>query len=168
MPMNQMLLPEFDHEMALTRKTLERVPEDKFGWKPHEKSMSLGKLASHVAEVPSWLPYTLDLESFDVAPPGQPPFKPADLPTRQAILDMFDANVKAARESLAKVSDEALGKNWSLLQGGKAMFTMPRAVVLRSFILNHNVHHRAQLGVYLRMNNVPVPALYGPSADEQQ
>jgi uncharacterized damage-inducible protein DinB len=168
MPMNQMLLPEFDHEMALTRKTLERIPEDKFGWKPHEKSMSLGKLASHCAEVSSWMSYTLDMDSFDVAPPGQPPFKPSDLSTKQAILDLFDSNTAAARASLAKVSDEALGRNWSLLQGGKPMFTMPRAVVLRSFILNHNVHHRAQLGVYLRMNNIPVPAIYGPSADENE
>jgi uncharacterized damage-inducible protein DinB len=161
-----MLLPEFDNEMALTRKTLERVPEDKFAWKPHEKSMTLGKLASHVAEVPSWLPYTLEMDSFDVAPPGQPPFQPADLPTRQAILEYFDKNVAAARAALAKVSDEALGRNWSLLRGGAPIFTMPRGAVLRGMILNHNVHHRAQLGVYLRMNDVPVPAIYGPSADE--
>ena len=161
-----MLLPEFDMEMANTRKTLERIPEDKFGWKPHEKSMTLGRLAGHVAEMPAWAVPTVDLESLDIAPPGAPPYVPPKLTTRQDVLDLFDKNITDARAAIARASDENLGKPWSLLMGGKTIFTMPRVAVLRSMVMNHVIHHRAQLGVYLRLNDVAVPGMHGPSADE--
>jgi uncharacterized damage-inducible protein DinB len=168
MPMSQMFLPEFDHEMATTRKFLERVPEDKFGWKPHEKSMTMLRLAGHIAEMPGWSTYTMNMDSLDVAPVGGPQYQPAKLESRQAILDEFDKNVKEGRAAVEKASDESLGKPWSLLAGGKNIFTMPRIAVLRSMVLNHVIHHRGQLSVYLRLNGVAVPGAYGPSADEGQ
>jgi uncharacterized damage-inducible protein DinB len=167
MPITQALLPEFDHEMANTRKALERVPEDKFAWKPHEKSMALGRLATHIAELPGWIPQTLESESFDVAPPGAPPFQPKTAGSRAEILEIFDKNVAAARTAIGGASDAQWMVRWTLLRGGQAMFSLPRIAVFRGMMMNHTVHHRAQLGVYLRLNDVPVPALYGPSADEQ-
>lgn len=164
--MNQALLGEFDHEMANTRKTLERVPEDKFGWKPHEKSMTMSRLASHLAEIPSWTVNAMESESLDLAPPGAPPYQPPNPKSRKEILDLFDKNVAAARAALGGVSDENLMKPWSLLMTGRTIFTLPRVAVFRSFVMSHAIHHRAQLGVYLRLNNIPVPAIYGPSADE--
>ena len=167
MPMSQALLPEFDHEMANTRKALERVPEDKFGWKPHEKSMTLGRLATHVAEMTAWVTPTLESESFDFAPPGAPPFQAKTASSRDELLEMFDKNVAVARAAIGGASDAQWMTPWSLLQGGRTIFTMPRIAVLRSMVMNHTIHHRGQLAVYLRLNDVPVPALYGPSADEQ-
>ena len=166
MPIGQALLPEFDHEMANTRKTLERVPEDKLGWKPHEKSMTMGRLAQHVSEIPGWTTFTMEKDSVDVHPPGGPPYQPPVIKSLKDLLEALDKSVKAARTAISAVSDEQLMKPWSLLSGGKTMFTMPRIAVLRSFVMNHMIHHRAQLGVYLRLNNIPVPAIYGPSADE--
>jgi uncharacterized damage-inducible protein DinB len=157
------LIPEFDHEVANTRKTLERVPEDKLSWKPHEKSMSLGHLARHVAEIPSWTGPTIEQDSLDLA--GYKP--PAEPKTRKEILDVFDKNVKAARASLEKLEDSALGKPWALKGGDQVYFSMPKGGVLRGFVFSHLIHHRAQLGVYLRLLDVPVPSIYGPSADEQ-
>src|SRR5580692_2510218 len=122
MPINQALLPEFDHEMANTRRALERVPEDKSGWKPHEKSMTLGRLATHVAELSSWVPTTLESESFDFAPPGAPPFQPKTAASRADLLEMFDKNVAAARAAIAAASDLQLMARWSLLNGGKTVF----------------------------------------------
>ncbi len=162
MPISQALLPEFDHEMAGTRKTLERVPEDKYDWKPHEKSMALGRLAQHLSEIPGWVKFTLEQDSLDFSGPYQPP----PLGTRAQMLEMFDKNVAEARALISAAKDEGLAQPWSLSSNGKTLFTMPRAGVLRGFIMNHMIHHRAQLGVYLRLNDVPVPALYGPSADE--
>lgn len=167
MGLSEALLPEFDHEMANTRKTLERVPENKLSWKPHEKSGTMGWLATHLANLPTWVVSTLDKNSLDLAPPGGTavgPIPPAR--SRKEVLEMFDKNVAAARAAIAGASDAHLGKPWTLLHGGKTVFTLPRIAVLRSFIMNHSIHHRAQLGVYLRLNNVPVPAIYGPSADE--
>ena len=166
MELSEALLPEYDHEMANTRRTLERVPEDKLGWKPHEKSMTMGQLAVHLAEMPGWAIPTIEMESFDVAPPGGPPYQPPQVNSRAEILEIFDNNVAEARATIAGADDGHLTKAWSLLSGGKTVFTMPRIAVLRNLIMNHNIHHRAQLGVYLRLNNVPVPAIYGPSADE--
>jgi uncharacterized damage-inducible protein DinB len=160
------MLPEFDHEMASTRKTLERVPDDKFGWKPHEKSMTLGRLAGHLAEMPGWCVPTLNQESLDLAPVGGEAVQSAQPATREEVVNLFDRNVAEARAALAAATDEQLMKPWSLLAGGKTIFTLPRAAVIRSMILNHSIHHRAQLGVYLRLNNLPVPSIYGPSADE--
>ena len=166
MPMSQALLPEFDHEMANTRKALERVPEEKFGWKPHEKSMTLGRLATHVAELTGWVPTTLESESFDFAPPGAPPIQPKTAGSRAELLEMFDKNVATARAAISGASDAQLMVPWTLLAGGKTIFSMPRIAVLRGMVMNHIIHHRGQLTVYLRLNDVPVPALYGPSADE--
>jgi len=167
MAINQALLSEFDHEMANTRKTLERIPDDKLGWKPHEKSMTLGRLSGHIAELPGWAASTINQDSIDIAPVGAPPQQGATAKSRQEALDMFDAKVAEARAAIAGVSDEQLMKPWTLLAGGKSLMTMPKIAVLRGFVMNHTIHHRAQLGVYLRLNDIPVPALYGPSADER-
>ncbi len=161
------MLPEFDMEMAGTRKTLERVPDDKFDYKPHAKSMTVRQLASHLALFPSWMVSTLDSSSFDYAPVGGEPFKPPAMNSHKDLLEVFDRDVAKARAGLAVATDAQLMENWSLLAGGKTIFTMPRIAVLRGMVMNHMIHHRAQLGVYLRLNDVPVPALYGPSADEK-
>jgi uncharacterized damage-inducible protein DinB len=161
-PIVDALLPEFDHEMTTTRKLLERVPEDKFGWKPHAKSMTLGGLATHVATIVWWGEVTLDKPEFNAE--GQQVAAPAA--SRSELLQKFDTNVKTTRASLAAKSDAELMAPWSLKNGKQTFFTMPKAVVWRSFVMNHLVHHRAQLSVYLRMNDVPLPAIYGPSADE--
>jgi uncharacterized damage-inducible protein DinB len=156
------LLPEFDHEMTTTRKVLERVPEDKFGWKPHAKSFSLGDLAQHVATIPMWGSVTLNQSELDVGGDQRlPPVK-----TRAELLSMFDQNVSATRNVLTATADAALMAPWSLKRGTQTIFTMPRMGVWRSFVMSHLIHHRAQLAVYLRLNDVPVPSMYGPSADE--
>jgi uncharacterized damage-inducible protein DinB len=166
MTLSEMLLPEFDEEMVPTRKTLERVPEDKFGWKPHEKSMTMVRLATHVAELPSWAIFTIGKDSFDIAPKDGPAYQPPKINLRQGLLDIFDKNIIAARAAIAGATDEHLMKPWSLLAGGQVIFTRQRFSVLRRTVIDHLVHHRAQLGVFLRLNNVPLPAIYGPSADE--
>jgi uncharacterized damage-inducible protein DinB len=166
MPISQTILPEFEHEMANTRKTLERVPEDKFDWKPHEKSMTLGGLATHLGNIPSWTAQTFDRDELDIAPPGEPPYRLDQAKSRAELLAAFDKNVASARAALESATDENWQGNWSLLAGGKKIFTMPRTAVMRSFVMNHLIHHRAQLGVYLRLLDVPVPSIYGPSADE--
>jgi uncharacterized damage-inducible protein DinB len=166
MAISESLLPEFDQEMANTRKTLERVPDDKFGWKPHAKSYAMGALTTHLANLPSWAVLTINADSFDMAPPGAEPFKLPEAKSRQAALEMFDKNVADARTALAGATDEHLLKPWSLLSGGNTIMTLPKIAVLRSFVMNHIIHHRAQLGVYLRLNDIPVPSIYGPSADE--
>ena len=166
MSISEGLLPEFDHEMANCRKSLERVPDGKFDWKPHEKSMALGRLATHLAEISWWAIPTLEKDELDLAPPGAPPYEPKVLDTTAEVLELFDKNLAAARQAIAGAGDEHLLKTWSLLMGGKTIFTMARVAVLRNMVMNHMIHHRAQLGVYLRLNDVPVPALYGPSADE--
>jgi uncharacterized damage-inducible protein DinB len=167
MTIAQSLLPEFEHETALTRTTLERVPEDRFGWSPHPKSFTLLALASHLATIPSYARFTFNSERLDVAPVGQPPLRPPAFKTRSEMLEAFDRGVAEARAALAEASDEALLEPWTLLSGGKTIFTLPRMAVLRVMIVNHMIHHRAQLGVYLRLCDVPVPKIYGPSADEQ-
>lgn len=160
------ILPEFDHEMAGTRKLLERVPDGRSDWKPHPKSMTLGRLASHLAELPSWGGGTMEVTELDIMPPGQPRTTGANLSTRAEILALFDKNLAAARTAIGKGADADFMVPWTLKKGGATIFTLPRVAVLRSLVLNHNVHHRAQLGVYLRLLEIPVPALYGPTADE--
>lgn len=167
MALRDSILPEFDHEMAVTRKTLERVPEDKPDWKPHEKSMTMARLAGHVAELPAFVTMALQQDSFNVRPPGGGPSRqPLMMTSRKQLLEDFDKNVAGLRTTLSNASDETLMKSWSLLAGDKTIFTAPRLGVIRAFCLNHVIHHRAQLGVYLRLNNLPVPSVYGPSADE--
>ena len=160
---SEMLLPEFDQEMKSTRKILECVPDDKLEYKPHEKSMTLGRLASHVAELPHWVVETIDKDMLEVSP-GQKPFLAA---SQAELLSAFDKNVTEGRAAIAGTSDEHLGKVWKFMFGGHLAFAMPRAAVLRSVVMNHMIHHRAQLGVYLRLNDVPIPGLYGPSADDK-
>lgn len=167
MPISELLLPEFDQEMAKTRTVLERCPEDKFGWKPHDKSFTMGALATHVATMVAWLADTINHDTYDVAPPGAEPYREVPATTTQELLERFDKAVAEARKSMQGASDEHWMKSWSLLSGGNTLFTSPRYTAIRAFVLNHCIHHRAQLGVYLRLNNLPVPALYGPSADEQ-
>ena len=165
----QSMLPEFDQEMQGTRKTLERVPDDKWNWKPHEKSGTLGWLAGHVALLPGWTTMTLNTEEFDYAPAdGKSSYQPPKTENRQQLLAAFDKEAAEARAALAKVSDQDMFKTWKLLAGGHEIFAMPRVAVVRSVVMNHLIHHRAQLGVYLRLLNVAVPGLYGPSADETQ
>jgi uncharacterized damage-inducible protein DinB len=166
MAISDALLPEFEMEAATTRKFIERLPEDKLNYKPHEKSMALGRLAGHIVEMVGWGTTTLQTEQLDFAPAGAPPFQPLVASSREQLLQEFDKNVAAFRATLPKASDQDLMKQWTLLSGGKVFFAMPRVAVLRSMIFNHIIHHRAQLGVYYRLNNVPVPSSYGPSADE--
>jgi uncharacterized damage-inducible protein DinB len=165
MALSQSLLPEFDQEMANTRKTLARVPEDKLDWRPHEKSMTMGGLATHLANLPSWAAHGINLDELDVAPNGVP-FRVEQIKSRAEALENFDRNVADARAAITGASDEHLFKPWSLLSNGRTIMTMPRVAVLRSFVMNHMIHHRAQLGVYLRLNDIPVPSVYGPTADE--
>jgi len=165
MGLSQSLLPEFDQEMVNTRKTLERVPDEKFAWKPHEKSMPMGNLAGHLANLPSWGTLTISSDSFDLAPGGRPVETP-ELSSTKDVLEKFDENVAATRSAIAGASDPDLFKSWTLMSNGNTILTMPKVAVLRSFVMSHMIHHRAQLGVYLRLNDIPVPSIYGPSADE--
>ena len=148
--------------MAVTRKVLERVPEDKFEWTPHPKSMSMVALATHVATIPSWGLPTLTETELDLGGQNQN----TAVTSRADLLSRFDRNVAGTRAALVGKTDAEMMTIWSLKNNGQKLFTMPRASVWRGFVLNHLVHHRAQLGVYLRLNDVPVPAMYGPSADE--
>jgi uncharacterized damage-inducible protein DinB len=165
MAIKDALLPEFDHEMATTRRLLERVPEAEFAWRPHAKSMALGQLAGHIANIPYWCTATLgttvlDLDSLPVD--ARPP-----LPvSRTALIDEFDAKVGAARNQLTSATDAELMTPWTLKKGGQEMFTLPRVSAIRSFVMNHLIHHRGQLSVYLRLKDVPLPSIYGPTADE--
>jgi uncharacterized damage-inducible protein DinB len=157
------LLPEFDQEMASTRRLLERVPTDKFGWTPHDKSTPLGRLATHVANLPSMASLALSVPELDIA------VRRDSLPkaeTSEQLLEIFDKSAAAARASIAGASDELLFDTFALRNGERVMFTLPKIAALRVFFLNHLIHHRGQLTVYLRLNDIPVPGLYGPSADE--
>ena len=166
MPIRDMLLPEFDSEMANTRKLLERLPENIPDYKPHQKSMPFGRLAGHVAELPGWAKETF---TKDVLELDMEHFVPFDPKTRQEVLDKFDQNAKAGREALAAATDDSFGVIWSLKNTkGDTIFSMPRAVCYRSMVMSHMIHHRAQLGVYLRLNEIEIPGMYGPSADEMK
>jgi uncharacterized damage-inducible protein DinB len=162
MPLVDAVLPEFDHEMTTTRKVLERVPEDRLDWKPHSKSYALGELATHLANLPTWGSETLLKSDFDIT--GRPSL--AAFPSTRELLAAFDRNVAAMRSALSGKTDAELLAIWSLKRDGKTVFSMPKTTVLRSFVLSHMIHHRAQLGVYLRLLDIPVPSIYGPSADE--
>lgn len=165
MPLRDAVLSEFDREMDGTRKVLERVPEDKFSWKPAEKSGTMAWLAGHVARLPQWATMALSTEELDINPPGGAPPRPAPPASREELLEWFDRYSSEARQALASATDEALMKPWTLLNSGERIFAMPRMAVLRSFVMNHLIHHRGQLTVYLRMNNATLPPLYGPTAD---
>ncbi len=158
------LMAEIKHEAASTRKILERVPLDKLTWKPHEKSMELGKIAKHVASIYSWISRAITTDELDFAK-GRPP-QPPDFKTTAELLAILDHNVNQALKDVETTSNETFMKPWSLREGEKVYMTMPKAAVVRNLALNHSVHHRGQLSVYLRLLNVPVPGMYGPTADE--
>lgn len=166
MSLGRRLLPEFDREMASTRESLERVPEDRLDWKPHPRSTSLGGLATHLANLPSWTVETIGSDEFDMAPDGGEPDRVPEARSVAEAVETFDRNVEEARAALEGASDERLRGPWTLRHGRETIFTMPRLAVIRSMVLNHIIHHRAQLGVYLRLNEVPVPQIYGPTADD--
>ena len=168
MTIGQMMLGEFDQEMQNTRKTLERCPDEKWNWKPHEKSGTVGWLAGHIATMPGWVAMTINTEELDYAPVDGPSYQPPKIENKRALLTELDKNVAEARAALASVSDAEMMKGWKLLAGGKEIFTMPRVACIRGMVMNHIIHHRAQLTVYYRLLGVPVPGLYGPSADEGQ
>jgi uncharacterized damage-inducible protein DinB len=160
----EMFLSEFDSEMATTRRVLERIPEENLAWKPHQKSMTLGRLAGHVAELPGLGIGIVKYERFSQGIGKRTPLVAA---SRQEALRAFEENVAATRAAVAAGSDAELMKPWSLDVQGKTLFSLPRIAALSGFMLRHLVHHRGQLSVYLRLNNVPVPMIYGPSADER-
>jgi uncharacterized damage-inducible protein DinB len=161
--MSQTLLPEFYHEMKSTRTALERVPEDKFDWKPHAKSMTMGRLAGHLAELPAFAMSMIQTDGINF---DKGEYKAAVVGNRAELLDLFDKNVAAAREAIVGATDDHLRQPWYLIYKEKKLFDAPRVVGLRGMAMNHVVHHRGQLTVYLRLNDIPVPAIYGPSADE--
>jgi len=158
------LLPEFDAEMASTRRMLEAVPQKEFGWKPHEKSMSLGRLATHLAELPILISHTFRKEEMDMAGPDAMP-RGRVAGSREELLELLDRHVSMAREALAAAADEAFHEPWTLRAGSQVILTEPRAAVYRRWGISHMIHHRGQLGVYLRLLDLPVPGAYGPSAD---
>lgn len=163
----QLLLAELDRESAGIRKTLERVPEGKNDWKPHEKSMSLGSLATIVATIPAWLDMVINLDVLDINPVGGAKFKPEPWKNRSQLLEQFEDSLKKGREVLQKTTDDRLlNTKWKMLHAGKLMSEQTRYEAVRDGVLNHMAHHRGQLSVYLRLNEAKVPALYGPSADE--
>ncbi|MBI1318727.1 MAG: damage-inducible protein DinB [Candidatus Hydrogenedens sp.] len=156
------ILMEFDMESATTRRVLERVPDDRWSYQPHAKSMTLQALASHIADNPAWVGKTLNQDQWVMGP-----YEPYTAQSQDDLLSTFDANVATAREIMAGTSDDTLLTNWQLVDpAGKVMFEAPKIGVLRGFILSHTIHHRGQLSVYLRLLDVPVPSIYGPSADE--
>lgn len=166
MSVKQAFLQELEHEAPATRRVLERVPEDKLGWKPAEKSMSLGGLATHLSNLPTWGVLTISSDEFDMNPTGDQPFVAEELTSVDGILRQFDENVQKFRAALEEADDEALAHTWTLKNAGEEVFTLPKMGVLRSMVFNHTIHHRGQLTVFLRLVGAPVPGTYGPSADE--
>jgi uncharacterized damage-inducible protein DinB len=157
------LIAEMEHEAAVTRTVLERIPAEKFDWKPHDKSMPFGRLASHIAEMFGWTPPTLEHPELDFSKMDYKPFEPG---STQELVEFLDKNVAEAIAALKTSPDERFMENWTMRNGEQVYFTMPKIAVMRSFVLNHIVHHRGQLSVYLRLNDIAVPSIYGPSADE--
>jgi uncharacterized damage-inducible protein DinB len=160
-----LLVAEFDRESGVTRALLERFPADRAAWRPHVKSMTLGALALHLATLPAWVGMTLRQSELDLNPPGGQGYRPPDWESPAAALALFESNVAAARAVLVNTAEAELEAPWTLKNGGHTLFTMPRVGVLRTFVFNHIVHHRGQLSVYLRLCDVPLPSMYGPTAD---
>jgi uncharacterized damage-inducible protein DinB len=159
------ILPEFDHETGATRRLLERLPEGDLGWRPHERSYSMGELVTHLAQLPEWSAPILDQSSFDletgISEPDRKPFE-----SRSQALEAFDRAAAGARARLTRKTDAELTGTWTLTRGGHEMFSAPAISAFRAFIINHMIHHRGQLTVYLRLRDVPLPPIYGPTADE--
>lgn len=167
MAIKDSFLIELEQEGPVTRRFLERVPQGRLTWKPHEKSMTLGRLASHIGELPGWGDIVLAQDGFDMAPPGSEPRRGSNLDSVEEIVSLFDENLEKLRERLTSTGDDDFMRMWTLKRGGDEIFSAPRVGVLRTSVLNHMVHHRAQLSVYLRLNDVAVPPTYGPTADEE-
>lgn len=163
MSLSETLLEELQHESLGTRRILSRVPADKLGWQPHEKSMTLGRLAAHIAEIPGWLFETIKQEELDFATAD---FTPTPLDDKDALMQAFEKNLAKGLSALQGVDNDSMLQTWTLRHGEHIIFRMPRIGVVRGMVLNHMVHHRGQLSVYLRLLNIPVPGMYGPSADE--
>lgn len=164
MPLSALLLTELDRESAATRRILERVPDEHLTWKPHAKSMTLGRLATHVAELPHWLNRILDADEYDAA---ARPFQPLAMESQASLLEFFEQSLFDGRAALGLASDEHLEQPWTFRAGERVIAHDSRYHMLRSWMLNHQIHHRGQLSVYLRLLDVPVPGMYGPSADER-
>lgn len=167
MSIAESILPEFNHETASTRALLERVPDTMAAWKPHVKSRSLGELAMHLAALLDWAPVTLKEFEFDTDPPDGRRYSHPAFESTARMLESYDAGVKTVRALLAAATDGEMMVPWALKSGGRTMFSMPRVAVFRAFIMNHAIHHRGQLTVYLRLCDVPLPAVYGPTADTE-
>jgi len=165
MSFSESLLPEFDAEMKNTRALLERVPDNLFEYQPHPKSMTLGRLAGHVAELPGWGMTTLETDLLELDPSTWKPWIPK---SNAEILEAFDRNVTKARAAIAATSDQKWGETWTMKFAGNTIMSLPRSAVMRATVMSHLVHHRAQLGVFLRLNNIEIPGMYGPSADEMK
>lgn len=162
MPMMQAILGEFNHEAAITRKMLERVPEDRFDWQPHDKSFTLIRLAGHTARIPEWAGLVVGQDELDLGGDFTPPEAPT---TRDDLLDLFERSAEVFKEALRDCTDEHLQGSWKLRRSDDVLFDLPRFAALRGFVLNHMIHHRGQLSVYLRLLDVPLPQVYGPTAD---
>lgn len=167
MALKDLLLPEFDHEMAVTRRVLERVPLGDRDWKPHPRSMSVGGLAAHLVDIPSWAPAILERDGYDMGHEPPEPAPRARFASNAELLSEFDRHVQAARTLIDGASDAQLQQTWTLRRDGQVVLALPRLAALRSFLLSHTIHHRGQMSVYLRLKDVSVPSIYGPSADEQ-
>ncbi len=165
MPIKEALLPEFDREMATTRRLIERVPFAEAQWKPHAKSMTLGELSAHLAEIPGWVSNIVDVPVVDLA--ANPHHAKPVYASTAELLSAFDRNAAKARAAIASKSDAEMMESWSLKNGDAVLLTLPKAGVVRSLLLNHMIHHRGQLSVYIRLKDVAVPSIYGPSADDR-
>jgi uncharacterized damage-inducible protein DinB len=161
--LNQSIIAELKQEAIQTKKILEKVPFDQWQWKPHQKSMALGRLASHVAELPKWITMSINTDELDFSKRG---YKANVFESREQLLQQLDENVQEALSTLEKTSDAQLQENWTLRNGEHVIFTLPKKAVIRSMAMNHMIHHRGQLSVFLRLLDIPVPGMYGPSADE--
>ena len=164
MSINKSFLAELHHESGLTRKVLQRISADHLSWTPHQKSMTLSRLATHVADIHGWPVFMLGADELDVAKSS---IAPVPLSSPDAILQSFEQKLSSTMAAMESADDELMGKPWTFRHGEHVIFTMPRKQVLRGMVMNHIIHHRGQLTVYLRMLDIPVPSVYGPSADEQ-
>lgn len=166
MNISALLVPEYDHEIAITREVLKRVPNDRSEWKPHPKAFPMAHLAQLVARLPGWVAMMIDRDELDISPVSGPKFPGYSIEKTEALVAEFDRNAAAGRAALVSVTDQALQQPWTLKSAGQVVQTDSRYQMLRSMVLNHQVHHRAQLGLYLRLTDQQVPAMYGPTADK--